>query len=118
MSLCLNLSILRKLSFRVTVLRQFSADHQKWAEEQKQLKTEEEPPKKKNKLAINEDGKIRILDALSASGLRALRFSKEVPNVGFIMANDFSDNAVASIQENVKLNGVEDIVEAHFGDAV
>uniref|UniRef100_A0A1I7UW94 tRNA (guanine(26)-N(2))-dimethyltransferase n=1 Tax=Caenorhabditis tropicalis TaxID=1561998 RepID=A0A1I7UW94_9PELO len=100
----------------VTVLRQFSEDHQNFQKEQSE-KTDE-PPRKKNKLAINEDGKIRILDALSASGLRALRFSKEVPDVGFIMANDFSDNAVASIQENVKLNGVEDIVEAHFGDAV
>ncbi|KAF1753776.1 hypothetical protein GCK72_020333 [Caenorhabditis remanei] len=107
----------------VTVLRQFSDDHQKFQKEQAEAQNSknsngEEPPKKKNKLAINEDGKIRILDALSASGLRALRFSKEVPNVGFIMANDFSDNAVASIQENVKLNEVEDLVEAHFGDAV
>ncbi|CAL2046076.1 unnamed protein product [Caenorhabditis brenneri] len=103
----------------VTVLRQFSDDHQKFQKEQSEsVKSDAEPPRKKNKLAINEDGKIRILDALSASGLRALRFSKEVPNVGYIMANDFSDNAVASIQENVKLNGVEDLVEAHFGDAV
>ncbi|ULT91512.1 hypothetical protein L3Y34_009255 [Caenorhabditis briggsae] len=108
----------------VTVLRQFSDDRQKWHQEQAAKSAAvsngegEEPPKKKNKLTINEDGKIRILDALSASGLRALRFSKEVPNVGFIMANDFSDNAVASIQENVKLNEVEDLVEAHFGDAV
>ena len=34
------------------------------------------------------------------------------------MANDFSENAVESIKENIKLNGVEGKVEAHFGDAV
>lgn len=61
---------------------------------------------------------IQILDALSASGLRALRFSKEVPNVGYICANDFSENAVESIKRNVKVNGVEEIVKPNFGDAV
>lgn len=34
------------------------------------------------------------------------------------MANDFSENAVESIKENIKLNDVESIVKAHFGDAV
>ncbi|VDO16815.1 unnamed protein product, partial [Haemonchus placei] len=40
--------------------------------------SEEPKPKKSKPLFEKEDGSIRILDALSASGLRALRFSQEV----------------------------------------
>uniref|UniRef100_A0A6F7PSQ4 tRNA (guanine(26)-N(2))-dimethyltransferase n=1 Tax=Haemonchus contortus TaxID=6289 RepID=A0A6F7PSQ4_HAECO len=80
--------------------------------------SEEPKPKKSKPLFEKEDGSIRILDALSASGLRALRFSQEVENVDFVLANDFSENAVESIRENIRLNGVEDKVRATFGDAV
>ncbi|WKY12753.1 hypothetical protein Q1695_003950 [Nippostrongylus brasiliensis] len=79
----------------------------------------DEPKAKKSKLLYDkEDGSIRILDALSASGLRALRFSQEVENVDFVLANDFSENAVESIKENIVLNGVEAKVRANFGDAI
>lgn len=77
------------------------------------------PKAKKAKMLYDkEDGSIRILDALSATGLRALRFSQEVENVDYILANDFSENAVESIKENIVLNGVEDKVRANFGDAI
>lgn len=36
----------------------------------------------------------------------------------YILANDFSENAVESIKENIVLNGVEDKVRANFGDAM
>lgn len=62
--------------------------------------------------------KIQILDALSASGLRALRFSKEVPDVDFVIANDFSENAFTAIKHNIKLNGLEELVKPSYGDAV
>lgn len=58
------------------------------------------------------------MDALSASGLRALRFSKEVPHVGQILANDFSTDAVDSIDRNIKHNEVENIVKSNYGDAM
>ncbi|CAJ0577825.1 unnamed protein product, partial [Mesorhabditis spiculigera] len=104
----------------VSVLREFvRTRHEYRAQQQQQPADPAEPAKKKKKLAIeNEDGSIRILDALSASGLRALRFSQEVPDVAFVLANDFSENAVETIKQNVKLNNVEDKVEAHFGDAI
>jgi tRNA (guanine26-N2/guanine27-N2)-dimethyltransferase len=60
---------------------------------------------------------FRILDALSASGLRALRFAKEVPGVTEIVANDFSQNAVDTIKKNVELNEVSDLVTPSYADA-
>uniref|UniRef100_A0A0K0FFA4 tRNA (guanine(26)-N(2))-dimethyltransferase n=1 Tax=Strongyloides venezuelensis TaxID=75913 RepID=A0A0K0FFA4_STRVS len=96
----------------ITVLRQFVTDREN---EEKNV-TEGVPPEKKIKQE-NNDG-ITILDALSASGLRALRFAQEVPNVSKIVANDFSKNAVEIIKRNIELNNVENIVEPHYGDAI
>ena len=64
------------------------------------------------------DGGLRILDALSASGLRAIRFALEVPNVELVVANDFSEQAFDSIKQNVRLNGVEEKVKPSFSDAM
>ncbi|PAV75256.1 hypothetical protein WR25_17696 isoform B [Diploscapter pachys] len=106
----------------VLVLRQFVADREKASAEIQNATNgtgDEEPATKRRKVAENDQsGNIRILDALSASGLRALRFSQEVPNVDFILANDFSENAVESIKCNIDLNGVQDKVRANFGDAI
>ncbi|CAI4222927.1 unnamed protein product [Auanema sp. JU1783] len=103
----------------ISVLRQFVHERTTQKKEEQMEESEAEPQPKKKKVFIdNEDGSIRILDALSATGLRAMRFSQEVPNIEYILANDFSENAVESIKENIKLNGVEDKVKAHFGDAV
>jgi hypothetical protein len=60
---------------------------------------------------------LHIADALSASGLRALRFALEVPNVERVVANDFSDEAVAAIQNNIRANNVGGIVESSNMDA-
>ena len=48
--------------------------------------------------------KIKILDALSASGLRALRYAHELPFPVSVTANDLSASAVVSIQRNVAHN--------------
>ncbi|ODQ66241.1 guanine-N2--methyltransferase [Nadsonia fulvescens var. elongata DSM 6958] len=60
---------------------------------------------------------INILEALSASGLRAIRYAKEIPQVKTILANDFDPAAVKTIERNVKHNGVENIVKPSTGDA-
>lgn len=94
-----------------------------------------------------QDGSIRILDALSASGLRAFRFSQEVGfflvskieirnfrcpmclmcwlmifrvffSLTFLFNVKVAENAVETIKKNIELNGVQDKVKAHFGDAV
>lgn len=58
------------------------------------------------------------MEALSATGLRSIRYAKEVPGVHRIIANDLSKQAVDAIKENLKHNDVENIVEASHSDAM
>ncbi|ETN42814.1 N2,N2-dimethylguanosine tRNA methyltransferase [Cyphellophora europaea CBS 101466] len=58
-----------------------------------------------------------ILDALSATGLRALRYAKEIPFATNIIANDLSKDAVQSIEVNIDHNKVSDRVYSNVGDA-
>lgn len=60
---------------------------------------------------------FRILDALSATGLRALRYAKEISHVTSVTANDLSPSATASIKINVAYNGLADKVSPTTGDA-
>lgn len=59
-----------------------------------------------------------ILDALSATGLRALRYAQEIPFATAITANDMSQKAVDSIDLNVKHNKLEDKIKANTGNAI
>ncbi|USP73949.1 uncharacterized protein yc1106_01223 [Curvularia clavata] len=59
-----------------------------------------------------------ILDALSATGLRALRYAQEIPFATAVTANDMSQNAVDSIKLNVKHNRLEDTITANTGNAI
>lgn len=60
---------------------------------------------------------MRILEALSATGLRSIRYAKEAPGIKEIIANDLSINAVKQIQSNVELNGVVHLVNPCQSDA-
>lgn len=57
------------------------------------------------------------MEALSATGLRSIRYAKEVPGITQIIANDLSPSAVISIKENIALNGVEHLIEASESNA-
>lgn len=60
-----------------------------------------------------------ILEALSATGLRSIRYAKEIPNVRSILANDLEPDAVESIRRNVKFNQVpEGLIQPNLGDAM
>jgi tRNA (guanine26-N2/guanine27-N2)-dimethyltransferase len=61
--------------------------------------------------------RFQILDALSATGLRALRYAKEVPLATTIVSNDLSPLAVEAVKVNIKYNNVEEIVQPNVGDA-
>ncbi|KAL1405404.1 RNA methyltransferase tRNA(m5U54)methyltransferase [Vanrija albida] len=50
--------------------------------------------------------KITILEALSATGLRSIRYAKEIPDVKVVLANDLSPSACVAMRQNVALNGV------------
>ena len=49
---------------------------------------------------------LRVLDALSASGLRAMRYMKEVPGLHSVVANDLDPAAVAVMEQNFLRNGL------------
>lgn len=59
-----------------------------------------------------------ILDALSATGLRALRYAQEIPFATSVTSNDMSSEAVASIKLNVKHNKLEDKITPNTGNAI
>ncbi|KAL9046848.1 MAG: hypothetical protein Q9214_000426 [Letrouitia sp. 1 TL-2023] len=60
---------------------------------------------------------FRILDALSATGLRALRYAKEIPAVSSVTAIDLSYSAIASIRLNVDHNHLGAKIHEVQGDA-
>ncbi|XP_007421017.1 tRNA (guanine(26)-N(2))-dimethyltransferase [Python bivittatus] len=60
---------------------------------------------------------LQVLEALAASGLRSIRFAKEVPGICSVVANDNSSKAVEFITQNIKLNGVEHLVTPSLSDA-
>ncbi|RZC38725.1 tRNA (guanine(26)-N(2))-dimethyltransferase, partial [Asbolus verrucosus] len=63
------------------------------------------------------DDGITILEALSATGLRSIRYAKEVKGVKEIVANDISIKAVEDIKRNISDNSVEHLVVPSHDDA-
>ena len=62
--------------------------------------------------------RLKILDALSATGLRALRYGKELPCATHITANDLSKSATSAIRLNVEHNELQDKVQVSTSDAI
>jgi len=60
---------------------------------------------------------VRILEGLAASGLRSVRFAREVPFVREVIANDFDHTAVEYIRQNATHNHVEHLITASCSDA-
>ncbi|KAL2528598.1 putative tRNA (guanine(26)-N(2))-dimethyltransferase 2 [Forsythia ovata] len=78
------------------------------------------------KQASHQDGKChgelkqpRVLEALSASGLRALRYAREVDGIGQVVALDNDKVSVEACRRNIKFNGSVACskVESHLADA-
>ncbi|KAI1812732.1 S-adenosyl-L-methionine-dependent methyltransferase [Poronia punctata] len=61
--------------------------------------------------------KFTILDALSATGLRALRYAQEIPFVTSVTANDLTPSAVEAIRRNAEHNNTESKINVTLGDA-
>lgn len=60
---------------------------------------------------------LRVLEGLAASGLRSIRFAREVPGLQLVVANDASARAVDLIRHNVQLNEVAHLVQPSQADA-
>ncbi|KAJ1884640.1 RNA methyltransferase tRNA(m5U54)methyltransferase [Kickxella alabastrina] len=60
-----------------------------------------------------------VLEALAASGLRSVRYAKEIEDIEYILTNDLLPDAVESIKRNVHFNGLsQNLVRANQGDAI
>ncbi|KAK4693858.1 tRNA (guanine26-N2/guanine27-N2)-dimethyltransferase, partial [Phenoliferia sp. Uapishka_3] len=53
--------------------------------------------------------KFTTLEALSATGLRAIRYAKEIPLLRYVVANDLSPSAVEDIRRNIDFNDLAPI---------
>ena len=53
---------------------------------------------------------IRILDALAASGLRSIRYWKEIPFIKQVVINDLDPAAVDLAKENITYNNVQHVL--------
>lgn len=100
----------------IAVLRTFIKEYQKIPQKPKKASWKkangvEEP-------VVEEAAGISILEALSATGLRSIRYALEVPGLTKIVANDISAKAVESIKANIEFNGVGHIVETSHEDAM
>ncbi|KAJ6823668.1 putative tRNA (guanine(26)-N(2))-dimethyltransferase 2 isoform X1 [Iris pallida] len=60
-----------------------------------------------------------VLEALAASGLRALRYAREVDGIGQVVALDNDKVSVEACKKNIQFNGsvASSKVEAHLADA-
>lgn len=86
---------------------------------------QEQEQKQSLRPRVNHDGRLqesyiglRILEAFSATGLRAIRYAKEVDGVREVLANDYNHDAVSTIENTVLFNELSlEKVRSHFGDA-
>ncbi|KAJ7774864.1 N2,N2-dimethylguanosine tRNA methyltransferase [Mycena metata] len=62
--------------------------------------------------------KIVILEALSATGLRSIRYAKEIPHVSYVLANDLSSAAIAAMRRNIEINGLGPLPPPLEGEAM
>jgi tRNA (guanine26-N2/guanine27-N2)-dimethyltransferase len=58
-----------------------------------------------------------VLECFAATGLRSIRYAKEIYGVTKIVANDLDPQAVLLINQSAKDNNVQSIVNGNIGDA-
>ncbi|OJJ45530.1 hypothetical protein ASPZODRAFT_153176 [Penicilliopsis zonata CBS 506.65] len=107
------------------------ARHEGWSKGKKRKRTDGEEPQESNS-QVPQKGEetdqphseqtpapqsFTILDALSATGLRALRYASEIPFTSCVVANDWSPTAIQSMKMNIEYNGLETRISPNVGDA-
>ncbi|XP_050543035.1 probable tRNA (guanine(26)-N(2))-dimethyltransferase isoform X2 [Daktulosphaira vitifoliae] len=107
----------------IVVLSVFSEIHFK--EKQKNRKRHRSPNENitseteriKLEVGVKYETGIEVLEAMAATGLRAIRYALEVPGIKQIFANDISKTAVDIMNENIKENNVNNLVTSTHYDA-
>jgi len=89
----------------VLMIREYTK--RKLSEWQEKLNRDRDVPfsEAKKREILQERIPIKILEALSATGLRSIRYWKELDNVKRIVANDIDPSAVKAIDRNILYNG-------------
>ena len=67
---------------------------------------------------VKQENGLKIAEALSATGLRSIRYAREIPGIDTIYANDIDAGAVESIKQNIQSNNVQNLVQASHDDAM
>ncbi|CAF0748529.1 unnamed protein product [Adineta steineri] len=67
---------------------------------------------------VRQENGLKIAEALSATGLRSVRYAREIPGIDTIYANDIDAGAVESIKQNIELNDVKNLVQPSHDDAM
>lgn len=75
--------------------------------------------KRRTEKSFNQSSKFKVCEALSASGLRSIRYAKELGGyLKSIVANDMSADAVESIRRNCEFNDIsEGLIVPNMDDA-
>ena len=58
-----------------------------------------------------------ILEPFAASGIRSIRFAREVPNVDRVVCNDLSVDAFKSLNLNIDHNRLKHVIQAENKNA-
>src|SRR5579859_7237266 len=102
---------------------------QQQAQQQQATRDETEPPQEEESSGVDateqipngdkpHKPKFTILEALSATGLRAIRYALEIPHVTTVLANDMSPDAIVSIHRNISQNNLPPkLIQATCSDA-
>ena len=59
-----------------------------------------------NKMLVPSAKPLRVLEALSATGLRSIRYIKEIPGEKYVVINDIDAAAVRAIERNLRHNNI------------
>lgn len=101
----------------IAIINEFGKLYLQELKEKRNKKPKKESTKGDGLCAIKEKSGITVFEGLSATGLRSVRFAKEIQNLEKVVANDFDPVAVELIKRNIEHNQVGYIVEATQGDA-
>ncbi|UZJ56976.1 hypothetical protein CBS101457_006296 [Exobasidium rhododendri] len=83
-----------------------SADHEESEKVEEEVDAQEGGDENETTKVNNtyRDYRFTLLEALSATGLRSIRYAREIPLLKTVLANDLSSSAVDAMRRNVALN--------------
>ena len=81
-------------------------EHRAWAAAQEEERAKNGESAAGEEKAVKPLRDITILEGMSATGLRALRYAQELENVGCVVANDMDPTAAEAIERNKAYNAL------------